>query len=115
MDPLLYDTLEPKILPLSTPAARTRLGEGIRSTTMKNRILRVAREVDVAVTIRRVSGGLLAAGRCSCIQPWRPAADPRGGGRAPASRTTMSIGTALRGEFGARHPAMLTLLALQPQ
>jgi hypothetical protein len=35
------------------------LGDGVSQTTMKNRILRVAREVYVPVTIRRVSGGLL--------------------------------------------------------
>ena len=58
---------------------------------------------------------LLAAGRRSYIQPRRPAAEPRGGRLAPARRTTVSIGAALRREFGARHPTMMALLALQPQ
>lgn len=59
MDPVLYDSLRKKILSLTDQAARMPLGEGVSPTTMKNRILRVAREVNVAVTIRRVAGGLL--------------------------------------------------------
>jgi hypothetical protein len=59
MDPVLYDSLRNKILSLSDQAARMPLGADVRQTTMKNRILRVAREVNVPVTIRRVSGGLL--------------------------------------------------------
>jgi hypothetical protein len=35
------------------------IGDGVSPTTMKNRIVRVAREVNVPVTVRRVAGGLL--------------------------------------------------------
>ena len=61
MDPLLYDALKQKIQSpsLSTHAARIQLGEDITRTTMKNRILRVAAELRIPVTVRRVPGGLL--------------------------------------------------------
>ena len=59
MDPVLYDSLRKKILSLSSHAARMPLGEEVSRTTIKNRILRVAHEVNVPVTIRRISGGLL--------------------------------------------------------
>jgi len=59
MDPVLYASLRNKILSLSSHAARMPLGADVSQTTMKKRILRVAREVNVPVTIRRVSGGLL--------------------------------------------------------
>jgi hypothetical protein len=59
MDPGLYDALRTKILSLSDQAALMPIGDGVSPTTMKNRILRVAREVNVPVTVRRVSRGLL--------------------------------------------------------
>jgi hypothetical protein len=59
MDPVLYDSLRNKMLSWSSQAARMPLGADVSRTTTKNRILRVAREVHVPVTIRRVSGGLL--------------------------------------------------------
>jgi hypothetical protein len=59
MEPLLYDTLRKKIQALSDQAARIRFGPEIRPERMKNYILRIAREVGVPVTIRKVSGGLL--------------------------------------------------------
>jgi hypothetical protein len=59
MEPLLYDTLRKKIQALSDQAARIRFGPEIRPERMKNYILRIAREVGVSVTIRKVSGGLL--------------------------------------------------------
>lgn len=59
MDPVLYDALRTKILSLADQAARMQLGEGVSPTTMKKRILHVAREVNIPVTIRRVAGGLL--------------------------------------------------------
>ena len=58
MDPVLH-SLRKKILSLSSQAACMPLGADVSQTTMKNRILRVAREVNVPVTIRRISGGLL--------------------------------------------------------
>jgi hypothetical protein len=59
MDPALYNVLKEKIQSLGTTAARMALPEGTSPTTMKNRILRVAAELNMPVTIRRVSGGLL--------------------------------------------------------
>jgi hypothetical protein len=59
MEPMLYDTLRQKIQTLSTEATRIRFGPEIRPARMKNYILRIAREVGVPVTTRRVTGGLL--------------------------------------------------------
>ena len=59
MDPELYHALNDKIQKLGDHATRMTLLEGMRFTTMKTRILRVAAEVRVPVTIRRVAGGLL--------------------------------------------------------
>ena len=59
MDQALYQALTQKIQPLDGAAARLALPEGIGSTTMKNRILRVAAELQIPVTVRRVPGGLL--------------------------------------------------------
>ena len=54
LDPELYQTLKATIQSLSDQAVRMTLPEGARFTTMKNRILRVAAEVQVRVTVRRV-------------------------------------------------------------
>ena len=59
MEPLLYDTLRKKIQSLSDQAARIRFGPEIRPGRMKNYILRIARELGVPVTIRKVHGDLL--------------------------------------------------------
>jgi hypothetical protein len=59
MDPELYHSLKEKIESLGNTATRVTLPEGISPTTMKNRIQRVAAELGIPVTIRRVSGGLL--------------------------------------------------------
>ena len=59
MEPMLYDTLRQKIRSLSTDATRIRLGPEITPQRMKNYILRIARELDVPVTIRRVPGGVI--------------------------------------------------------
>jgi hypothetical protein len=59
MDPFLYAALHSKIQSLATTAARMTLPDGVKATTMKNRILRVAAAVKVPVTVRRVPGGLL--------------------------------------------------------
>jgi hypothetical protein len=59
MDPELYQALKQKLQSLDTTATRLTIPEGISQTTMKNRILRVAAELGIAVTIRRVPGGLL--------------------------------------------------------
>jgi hypothetical protein len=59
MDPMLYDTLRKKIQTLSTEAARIHLGPEITPTRMKSYLLRIARELDVPVTVRRVPGGVI--------------------------------------------------------
>ena len=59
MAPVLYQTLREKIQSLDNTAARMVLPEGATPAAMKNRILRVAAEINVLVTIRKVPGGLL--------------------------------------------------------
>src|SRR6266540_6412716 len=59
MEPMLYDTLRKKIQALSDDAVRIRLGPEITQQRMKNYILRIARELNVPVTVRRVPGGVL--------------------------------------------------------
>jgi hypothetical protein len=59
MEPMLYETLRQKIQSLSNEATCIHLGPEIRPERMKNYILRIARDLNVPVTIRRVPGGLL--------------------------------------------------------
>jgi hypothetical protein len=59
MEPLLYDTLRQKIQSLSDQAARIRLGPEISPIRMKNYILRLAHELKVPLTVRRVPGGVI--------------------------------------------------------
>ncbi len=59
MDPELYQAFKEKLQSLDNTATRLTLPEGTSPTTMKNRLLRVAAEIKVPVTIRKVSGGLL--------------------------------------------------------
>src|SRR5688572_15742900 len=59
MEPMLYDTLRHKIQSLSTEAVRIHLGPEIRPERMKNYILRMARSLNVPVTVRRVPGGVI--------------------------------------------------------
>jgi hypothetical protein len=59
MDPELYQAFKEKIESLGNAATRLTLPEGLSPTTMKNRILRVATELGIPVTIRKVPGGLL--------------------------------------------------------
>src|SRR5215203_4307503 len=59
MEPMLYDTLRQKIQALSSEATRIRLGPEITPQRMKNYILRMARDLDVPVTVRRVPGGVI--------------------------------------------------------
>jgi hypothetical protein len=59
MDPALYQAFMEKIQSLDNTATRMTLPEGTRPTTMKNRLLRVAAELNTPVTVRRVPGGLL--------------------------------------------------------
>jgi hypothetical protein len=59
MEPMLYDTLRQKIQSLLSEATRIHLGPEIRPERMKNNILRIARDLDVPVTVRRVPGGVI--------------------------------------------------------
>jgi hypothetical protein len=59
MEPMLYDTLRQKIQALSSEATRIRLGPEITPQRMKTYILRMARELNVPVTVRRVPGGVI--------------------------------------------------------
>jgi hypothetical protein len=59
MDPELYHTFKEKIQSLNNTAARLTLPEGTSPTTMKNRLLRMAVDLGIPLTIRRVPGGLL--------------------------------------------------------
>jgi hypothetical protein len=55
----LYHAFKEKIITLDNTAVRLTLPEGTSPTTMKNRLLRVAAELRMPVTIRKVPGGLL--------------------------------------------------------
>jgi hypothetical protein len=59
MDPELYYAFKEKIQSLDNTAARLTLPEGTSPPTMKNRLLRVATELGIPVTVRKVRGGLL--------------------------------------------------------
>jgi hypothetical protein len=91
MEPMLYNTLRHKIQALSSEAVRIHLGPEIRPERMKNYILRMARELNVPVTVRRVPGGVIfwrsseedlqqAQEIATRLQPARhpPPATPRG-------------------------------------
>jgi hypothetical protein len=59
MDPQLYQELKMRIASLSSHAVHMTILAGTSPNTMKNRILRVAAELGIPVTIRKVPGGLL--------------------------------------------------------
>jgi hypothetical protein len=59
MEPMLYDTLRKKIESLSDQAARIRLGPEISPIRMKNYVLRIARDIKVPLTVRRVPAGVI--------------------------------------------------------
>jgi hypothetical protein len=59
MDPQLYQELRKRISGLSAQAVHMTIPTGTSPNTMKNRILRVAQELRIPVTIRKVPDGLL--------------------------------------------------------
>ncbi len=59
MEPMLYDTLRKKIESLSTEAVRIHLGPEITPQRMKSYLLRIARELQIPVTVRRVPAGVI--------------------------------------------------------
>jgi hypothetical protein len=56
---MLYETLRNKIQSLSTEATRIHLSPEIRPEWMKHDLLRIARELNIPVTVRRVPGGVI--------------------------------------------------------
>jgi hypothetical protein len=59
MEPMLYDTLRHKIQSLSTEVTCIHLGPEISPERMQTYILRIARDLDVPVTVWRVPGGVI--------------------------------------------------------
>jgi len=55
----LYRSLKERIQSLGNNTTRLTIPEGITPTTMKNRVIRVAAELGISVTVRKVPGGLL--------------------------------------------------------
>ena len=77
MEPLLHETLRQKIQSLSTEAIRIHLGPEIRPERIKNYILRMARDLNVPVTVRKVPGGVIF---------WRSSDEDRQQAQETASR-----------------------------
>jgi hypothetical protein len=59
IDPQLYAELRKRIPSLSSQAVHMTIPERTSPATMKNRITRMATELSIPVTIRKVPGGLL--------------------------------------------------------
>jgi hypothetical protein len=59
MNPERYIALKQNIQSLDNAATRMSLPEGTSPTTMKNRLLRVAADLNIPVTVRKVPGGVL--------------------------------------------------------
>jgi hypothetical protein len=59
MEHMLYDTLTKKIQALSGDAVRVRLGPAIRPERMRRYIQRIAHELTIPVTVRKVPGGVI--------------------------------------------------------
>ncbi len=92
MEPMLYETLRQKIQSLSDEAVRIHLGPEITPTRMKSYLLRIARDLAVPVTVRRMPGGLIfwrstvedielaqeVAERLQTARQPQPQASPRG-------------------------------------
>jgi hypothetical protein len=59
IDSELYNALKEKIHSLGKTATRLTIPEGTNPTTMEHRILRVAAELSIPVTLRKIPGGFL--------------------------------------------------------
>lgn len=59
IDPDLYHALKANIQSLGNTATRITFPEGTRPTTMNKRLLRVAAELNIPLTIRKGPGGFL--------------------------------------------------------
>jgi hypothetical protein len=89
MEPMLYDTLRNKIQALSAEATRIHLGPESRPERMKHYILRIARELNVPVTVRKVPGGVIFW-RSSDEDRHQAKRDCRATARGPARTETRS-------------------------
>jgi hypothetical protein len=96
MEPMLYQTLRKKIEALSTEAARVRLGPEITPARMKSYILRLARNLAIPVTVRRVSGGVIF---------WRSTSEDLQQAQETASRLQTARRERKRGRAGRRRSA----------
>jgi hypothetical protein len=90
MEPMLYDTLRHKIQSLSSEATRIHLGPEIRPERMKNYLLRIARELNVPLTVRRVPGGIIfwRSSEADLQQTQETASRLQTGQRRPQTRPT---------------------------
>ena len=77
MEHMLYDTLTKKIQALAADAVRVHLGPEIRPERMRRYIQRMAHELGIPVTIRRVEGGVIF---------WRATEEEQQQAQAVASR-----------------------------
>ena len=93
MDPVLYQALRQKIASLSQQAARMPLPPDVRVGTMKQRMLRIAGELQVPVTVRRVAGGVVF---------WRSTAEDLQQDQAVAARLQGAQRRRRRGRPGRR-------------
>jgi hypothetical protein len=59
LEPMLYDTVRKHIQALSAEATRVRPGPGSRPERMQHDLPRIARELNVPVTVRQVPGGVV--------------------------------------------------------
>jgi hypothetical protein len=59
MEPMLYETLRQKLQSLSSEAVRIHLGPDMTPQRMKSYVPRIARDLNVPVTVRRDPGGLI--------------------------------------------------------
>jgi hypothetical protein len=77
MEPMLYNALRHKLQSLSGEAVRIHLGPDITPQRMKSYLLRIARELNIPVTVRRVPGGVIF---------WRASAEDRQQAQEAAKR-----------------------------
>jgi hypothetical protein len=92
MDPQRYQELRMRIQSLSDQAARMTIPDGTNQNTMKNRILRVAAELGIPVTIRRVPGGLLFGVAAAMLPKPTVQSSPQHPGSVPFSMKAEGIG-----------------------
>jgi hypothetical protein len=95
MDPEIYTAHKRKLQSLDNAATRMPLPEATSPTTMKNRILHVAAELGIPVTIRRVPRGLIF---------WRSTNEDLQQAKEVAERLQVTPRPAHTAQRGKRHP-----------